>query len=124
MLEINRANSSSYFPIVLETVIGLNHQLSLILAGTAATQYALTSMAPILYIDRFGRRRTMMIGSLGCSISMAVIAGGIRAGNEIGGAFAIAFMFLFDDMYALGIHAVAWMYASEINSLYVSNRWP
>ena len=50
---------------------------------------------------------------------MASVAGGIKAGTKVGGAIAIAFMFIFDDMYALGIHAVAWFYACEINSLYV-----
>ena len=48
---------------------------------------------------------------------MAGIAGGLSADNKLGGAVAIIFMFLFDDVFAFGIHAVAWMYASEINSL-------
>ena len=61
-----------------------------------------------------------MLGSIGCAIAMASIAGGVKADNKVGGAIAIAFMFIYDDVYALGIHAVAWMYATEINSLYVT----
>jgi len=113
----DHSNSRAYFPVVLQTVLGLSHRLSLILAGAAATQYAISSIFPIFYIDRVGRRPAMIFGTLACALCMAGVAGGVKAGNKVGGAFAIAFMFLFDDVFALGIHAVAWMYASEINSL-------
>jgi Sugar (and other) transporter len=108
---------SPYFPVVLQSVIGLPHRLSLILAGIAATQYAIFAIFPIFYIDRVGRRTALMFGSLACGLCMAGIAAGVRADNKVGGAFAVAFMFLFDDVFAWGIHAVAWMYACEINSL-------
>lgn len=111
------SNPRAYFPVVLQTVLGLPHRLSLIIAGTAATQYAISSIFPIFYIDRVGRRPAMIYGCLGCGLCMAGIAGGVKADNKVGGAFAIAFMFLFDDIFALGIHAVSWMYASEINSM-------
>lgn len=114
---ILQVNQRAYFPVVLETMIGLSRRLSLILAAAAATQYALASIFPFFYIDRLGRRRAMMFGLFGCSIAMAVIAVGVQANNKVGGAFAIAFMFIYDDVFALGIHAVAWMYACEINSL-------
>jgi MFS family permease len=110
-------NDSPYFPVVLQSVIGLPHRLSLILAGIAATQFAISALFPIFYIDRVGRRTALIFGSLACSLCMAGIAVGIKADNKVGGAFAVAFMFLFDDVFAWGIHAVAWMYASEINSL-------
>ena len=103
----------------MQTVLGLSHQLSLVLASVAATQFALFSILPIFYIDRMGRRWTIILGSIGCAIAMASIAAGVKSDTKLGGAIAIAFMCIYDDMYALGIHAVAWFYACEINSLYV-----
>jgi hypothetical protein len=50
---------------------------------------------------------------------MGCIAGGVSVNTKLGAAVAIAFMFLFDDCHALGVHAVAWFYACEINSLYL-----
>jgi hypothetical protein len=102
---------SPYFPVVLQSVIGLPHRLSLILVGIAATQHAIAAIFPIFYIDQVGRRTALVFGSLACSICMAGIAAGVRADNKVGGAFAVAFMFLFDDVVGWGIHAVAWMYA-------------
>jgi hypothetical protein len=106
-----------YFPVVLQLTIGLPHRLSLILAGIAATQYAVASIFPIFYIDRVGRRLTLIFGTLACGLCMAGIAARVGADNKVGGAFAVGFMFLFDDVFAMGIHAVGWMYACEINFL-------
>ena len=70
-------------------------------------------------MDKVGRRKTIIFGSLGCAIAMGCIAGGVSVNTKLGAAVAIAFMFLFDDCHALGVHAVAWFYACEINSLYL-----
>jgi len=48
---------------------------------------------------------------------MVGVAIGVKSNTKAGGAVAITFMYLFDDFFAVGLHPVAWMYASEINSL-------
>ena len=100
-------------------MLKLPHQVSLIISSCAATQFALFSIIPIFYVDKVGRRKTIIFGSLGCAIAMGCIAGGVSVNTKLGAAVAIAFMFLFDDCHALGVHAVAWFYACEINSLYL-----
>lgn len=67
-------------------------------------------------MDKIDRRWTIIFGSIGCAIAMSCIAGGVKVDTKLG-AVAIAFMFL--DCHALGVHAVAWLYACEINSLYL-----
>lgn len=96
--------------------------MALILASAAFTQYAIFSWPPYFYIDKIGRRWTVMLSSAGCAVCMAVIAGSLLAGNFTGAAAAVAFIFIYLDCFTLGILPVSWSYSAEIQPLRVRNK--
>lgn len=96
--------------------------MALILASVAFTQYAIFSWPPYFYIDRIGRRWTVMLSSAGCAICMAVIAGCLLKQEFSMAAAAVAFMFLYMDCFTLGILPVSWSYSAEIQPLRVRNK--
>lgn len=87
----------------------------------AFTQYSILSFPPYFYIDRIGRRWTIMLSSIGCSLCMVVVAGCLLEQTYARSAAAVAFMFLFIDSFGLGILPVSWSYSSEIQPLTTRN---
>jgi MFS family permease len=96
--------------------------MALILASVAFTQYAVFSWPPYFYIDKIGRRWTVILSSAGCAACMAIIAGCLLVKEKTTAATAVAFMFLFMDMFTLGILPVSWSYSAEIQPLRVRNK--
>ena len=96
--------------------------MSLILASVCFTQYGLFSWPPYFYIDRIGRRWTVILSSLGCATCMAIIAGCLLKEEFSMSAAAVAFMFVYFDCFALGILPVSWSYSAEVQPLPVRNK--
>ncbi|KAK4898820.1 hypothetical protein LTR27_003551 [Elasticomyces elasticus] len=112
-----------YLAYILELYLGFSSQMSLILASVAFTQYAVFSWPPYFYIDKIGRRWSVMISSAGCAVCMAIIAGCLGTTQTYTtGAVATAFMFLFLDFFTSGILPVSWSYSAEIQPLRVRNK--
>jgi MFS family permease len=96
--------------------------MALILGSVGFTQYAIFSWPPYFYIDRIGRRWTVIYSSIGCAICMVIIAGCLLSTSHTTAATAVAFMFLFMDCFTLGILPVSWSYSAEIQPLRVRNK--
>ncbi|KAK5074629.1 hypothetical protein LTR70_010218 [Exophiala xenobiotica] len=111
-----------YLAYILQEYLGYSQAMSLILASVAFTQYAIFSWPPYFYIDRIGRRWTVMLSSAGCAICMAIIAGCLLKENFSMAAAAVAFIFIYLDCFTLGILPVSWLYSAEIQPLRVRNK--
>lgn len=111
-----------YLGYILQQYLGYSTSMSLILASAAFTQYALFSWPPIFYMDRIGRRWTVMLSSAACAVCMACVAGGLLPGTFSGSAAAVAFIFLYLDCFTLGILPVSWSYSAEIQPLRTRNK--
>ena len=111
-----------YLTYTLQEYLDYERNMALILASVAFTQYSVFSFLPYLYIDRIGRRWTIMLSSAGCSICMCVVAGCLLEQTFSRAAAAVAFMFLFIDSFALGILPVSWSYSAEIQPLSTRNK--
>ncbi|KAL1595662.1 hypothetical protein SLS60_009351 [Paraconiothyrium brasiliense] len=111
-----------YLAYILENYMGYSPSMALILASVAFTQYAVFSWPPYFYIDRIGRRWSVMLSSAGCAICMAIIAGGLSKNSFSSAAAAVAFIFLYLDCFTSGILPVSWSYSSEIQPLRVRNK--
>ncbi|GAA5853294.1 hypothetical protein JCM8547_000274 [Rhodosporidiobolus lusitaniae] len=75
-----------------------------------------------LIIDHFGRRGIMLVGSVGCAISMFIVAGYIAIGKpeerasaslDSGGIAAVFFFFLWTTFYAISWNGTPWVVNAE-----------
>ena len=139
--EIDKNKSSGFFsgkyrkPIMLAFLIAFFNQLSginfilyyapeiLETAGLAAKESLANSIAiggtnliftfvGLYLIDRFGRRKLLILGSLGYIFSLAMVAWCFFSKAEPG--ILLSFLLLFIASHAIGQGAVIWVFLSEI----------
>jgi sugar porter (SP) family MFS transporter len=72
----------------------------------------LFTMAALTVIDRFGRRKLMLVGSVGYIASLSVAAYSFYTGR--GGALLLGSLLVFIAAHAFGQGAVIWVFLSEI----------
>ncbi|KAJ1959633.1 hypothetical protein GGI12_004241 [Dipsacomyces acuminosporus] len=120
---------------------------SLLAQGINGVINMLATIAPILWVDRWGRRKTLMFGSLGCGVSYLVqaIATGatqhktIEANGDLnlnmpkGPSYLIIVMvYIFVISFAASWGPIGWIYPSEIfpmrirskaNSITTASNW-
>jgi sugar porter (SP) family MFS transporter len=107
-----------YVPILLEQTMGLEHSLALIVSGCTGICFLVFTFLPIIYIDNVGRRKPLMLGAAGQSISMMLIAILLRVGGKGPSTAAIIFIFVYIATYSgFGWVAIPWLYPTEINEL-------
>jgi SP family xylose:H+ symportor-like MFS transporter len=70
------------------------------------------TVVAILSVDRFGRRRLMIIGALGMAASMIALGTSFFTHNE--GFIALIFMLLYTAFFAMSWGPVTWVLLSEI----------
>ena len=122
-------------PILLAVAIAMFNQLSGInaliyytahifkMAGYGATDALLQSVAigltnlvftvaAMSVIDHFGRRRLMLVGSIGYIVSLSAAAYSFYTGS--GGKLLLASLIVFIASHAFGQGAVIWVFISEI----------
>lgn len=63
-----------YITSVLQINVGLTRNLSLLLGGVINMMFFFGSLYPTFYLDKTGRRKPMMWGSLGLGVSMMMIS--------------------------------------------------
>lgn len=74
-----------------------------LLAAINGTEYFIASWPAVFLVERVGRRKLMLFGAAGQSISMAVLAGANSAqDNKSAQACAVAFLFVFNTFFAVG----------------------
>ena len=101
-----------YATFVIETSLGFGPELSRLLGAANGTEYFLASLLAIPLIERVGRRKLMLFGSVGMLASMAILAGVTSTGTttETGapqlstayGVTAVVFLFGFNSFFAIG----------------------
>ncbi len=72
------------------------------------------SMVPSLFLDRMGRRPTMILGSAGLAVCMLIITVLLSQDTRECSLAAVAFFFLFMCVFASTMNCVAWVYISEV----------
>ncbi|KAF4445210.1 sugar transporter [Fusarium acutatum] len=108
---------------IFEDYLGQTPRAAKIIAASVFTWQTICSPIGVLTVDRFGRRKLMMVSSLGMGICMAVVAGGSsQPGNTASVGVAAAFIFLFSLFFPTGFLGLTFLYAAEISPL--SHRVP
>ncbi|SCV50645.1 related to sugar transporter [Fusarium fujikuroi] len=108
---------------IFEDYLGQTPRAAKIIAASVFTWQTICSPIGVLTVDRFGRRKLMMVSSLGMGVCMAVVAGGSsQPGNTASVGVAAAFIFLFSLFFPTGFLGLTFLYAAEISPL--SHRVP
>ncbi|KIW38969.1 hypothetical protein, variant [Exophiala oligosperma] len=106
-----------FVTIILEQNVGLSRSTASLAAGFIQMSFWIGTLPPILYIDNFGRRPTLLIGSVFQLISLILFTVGIA---KDGGGYpnlALAMLVLFQITVGMTWCTVPWIYAPEITPL-------
>ncbi|KAI4870080.1 general substrate transporter [Hypoxylon rubiginosum] len=124
MQQFSAVNALSYYlPTLLIESVGVSSAYARLLAGANASLYLGAAFICLVLIDRVGRRRLMMYGSVGTGSCYLVAAITLREADlhpeqKAGlGKATVAMFFLYYFCYGTSFAKVPWVYNSEINSL-------
>lgn len=127
---------------IYEQYIHLDPLLARILAACNGTEYFLASWIAVFIIEKVGRRKLMLIGAVGMSMSMAILAITTGLGGTKNGIVAACFLvcpnplsdlcrpdllthiiqFIFNSFFAVGWLGMTWLYPAEITPLRIRAR--
>ncbi|PQE08091.1 putative sugar transporter protein [Rutstroemia sp. NJR-2017a BVV2] len=110
MQQLSGINLITYYaPVIFEESVGLSHSLSLLISGFNGVAYFFSSLIPIWFIDRLGRRKLMLFAAAGQCACMAILAGTVANGTKAAGYVATVMLFLFNFFFAVGLLAIPWL---------------
>jgi MFS family permease len=114
--QISGINLITYYAATIyQNSIGLDGFLSRILAACNGTEYFLASWLPVFICEKVGRRSLMLVGAVGMTFSMIVLAVATSfAGHSGSGIVAATFLFIFNTFFAWGWLGMTWLYPAEI----------
>ena len=114
-----------YLPYVLTKSVGLGGPMARFLAAMNAMTYLGSTFIGLFFIERWGRRRLMILGAFGqccCWLAIALLLDQAERTRPPFGqqrqlaAAAVLFFFLFNCFFGAGWQGVSWLYPTEINS--------
>lgn len=124
MQQFSGVNALGYYlPTLLQQSVGFDQQTARLLSACNGTSYLLAAFCCLILIDRAGRRKLMLYGSLTTGSCYLIAALCLRqAGKDPEkkyslGAVTTAMFFLYYFCYGTSYAKVPWVYNSEINSL-------
>ncbi|KAF6785181.1 sugar transporter [Colletotrichum sojae] len=119
-----------YISYVLQNSVGLDRHTSLLVGGINGIEYLVAAIIPIWTIERFGRRKLLLLSACGQTISMAILSAALwfitahedSPNSRSLGILAVACFFLFNTFYAQGFLAIPFFYPAEITTLRTRSR--
>ncbi|KAG4441949.1 hypothetical protein IFR05_002568 [Cadophora sp. M221] len=108
-----------YVTIVLEVNVGLDRNTSSLVAGCVQIAFWLGTFPPMYLIDRFGRRPTLLIGSISLTTTMVLFVIGIATDTAVTSRLALAMLFLYEISFGMSWNALPWLIAPEITPLHL-----
>lgn len=113
-----------YAPEVFKSA-GLDEQASFLSSVGVGLANLIFTMAALAVIDRIGRRKLMLVGSIGYIVSLGAVAAsfyaqsgvdeaGVRSFTDAGGLVVLIGIAVFIASHAFGQGAVIWVFLSEI----------
>jgi len=109
-----------YATTIFQQDLGLDATKSRILAAAMEICQPLGGFLAFFTIDRFGRRKLMLISAAGMAVSMAVLAGTTSNVNNQGAlTVAVVFLFIFNFIFPIGFLGLTFLYATEVAPLHL-----
>ncbi|ETI28370.1 hypothetical protein G647_00819 [Cladophialophora carrionii CBS 160.54] len=106
------------YGVLIYASLGLSGDIPLLLNACWTTFTLIGNTWTALYIDRFGRRRFMLIGSIGCVVSViflcALTASFLNTDNKAGLRAGVFFIWFYIFWWCFFIDATQYVYVAEI----------
>lgn len=116
--QLSGINAIMYYAPTIFEKAGFAENAAFLSAAAIGVVNIVFTMLALFVIDSFGRRKLMLVGSIGYLVSLAAIACCFyRYGTEFdqtGGAIVFGSLILFIASHAFGQGAVIWVFISEI----------
>lgn len=106
-----------YFPVLFEASIGVGHNLSLLLGGVNMVVYAAFATTSWFIIERVGRRKLFLAGSIGQCLSMVLVFGALIPGTPGAAKGAAVGLFTYIAFFGATWLPLPWLYPAEINPI-------
>jgi hypothetical protein len=120
--QLTGINMITQYAAVIFGTIGLSRHMALLMGGISGIEYFCAGLIPIYMIDKVSRRAMLIGGSIGCSLSMAVLAICQHDGSVTAGYVGVVMIFIFNTSIAIGWLTIPWLYGPEVCTLRLRQR--
>ncbi len=116
--QLSGINALMYYAPAIFQMAGAGENQALLQAVAIGGTNLIFTMAALAIIDHFGRRRLMLVGSIGYIVSLGATAWAFytygKQFDAVGGAVVMISLLVFIASHAFGQGAVIWVFISEI----------
>ncbi|KAI4725568.1 general substrate transporter [Aureobasidium sp. EXF-10728] len=106
-----------YFPVLFRDSIGTTKNLSLLLGGINMVVYALFATTSMFLVERVGRRKLFLYGTVGQCLSMVIVFACLIPGDAQSAKGAAVGLFTYIAFFGATWLPLPWLYPAEINPL-------
>jgi len=106
-----------YFPILCQSALGTDHNLALLLGGVNMVVYAIFALTSFILVERIGRRKLFLIGTVGQCLSMVLTFACLIPGGPGPAKGAAVGLFTYIAFFGATWLPLPWLYPAEINPL-------
>jgi sugar porter (SP) family MFS transporter len=108
-----------YFPILCQNALGTDHNLALLLGGVNMVVYAIFATSSWFLIERVGRRKLFLIGTVGQMLAMLLTFACLIPNNGVAVAppGAAVGLFIYIAFFGATWLPLPWLYPAEVNPL-------
>ncbi|KAF2715319.1 general substrate transporter [Pleomassaria siparia CBS 279.74] len=105
-----------FFPLLFENSIGTNHNMALLMGGVNMIVYSIFATVSWFIIERAGRRKLFLIGTIGQCLSMVLVFACLIPGRRTANGAAVG-MFTYIAFFGATWLPLPWLYPAEINPI-------
>lgn len=106
-----------YFPVLFEETIGETKNMSLLLGGVNMIVYSIFATTSWFLIERVGRRRLFLIGTVGQCLSMVITFSCLINGDPMTARGAAVGLFTYIAFFGATWLPLPWLYPAEVNPI-------
>ncbi|KAF2730365.1 general substrate transporter [Polyplosphaeria fusca] len=106
-----------YFPLLFENSINQTHNMSLILGGVNMVVYSIFATVSWFIIERAGRRKLFLIGTIGQCLSMVLVFACLIPGGPGPAKGAAVGLFTYIAFFGATWLPLPWLYPAEVNPI-------
>ena len=106
-----------YFPILFEQSIGQSHNISLLLGGVNMIVYSIFATVSWFIIERVGRRKLFLWGTVGQGLSMILVFACLIPGTTTAAKGAAVGLFTYIASFGATWLPLPWLYPAEVNPI-------